>query len=148
MSEWITPKTNWSYSYDENGAYTGDTFEPADFNRIKNNIIYLKDLMQSLYAEKIIFNDSILDVYYGQENGLFASEMEAIQNNLESINNNSLQLAVGSKEIYTSNAAGKLVDELNRIEMSSHKLFTLLTNQKNNTTKLPFRLGNWKGVRT
>lgn len=147
MSEWITPKINWSISYDETGLYTGDTFEPADYNRIKNNIIYLKDLRQSLYMKQIAFNDDLPDAYYGQENGLYASEFAMIQNYLDEINNNSLQLALGSKEIYHSNAAGRLVDELNRIESSTLRIHTLLINQENNRERLPLRMGNWKGVK-
>ena len=34
MSEWITPKTNWEPS---------DKFNFTDYNRIRNNLIYLKE---------------------------------------------------------------------------------------------------------
>lgn len=43
-SVWKQPKTDWKIEYDENGDYIGDYFEVADYNRIKNNLAYLKNI--------------------------------------------------------------------------------------------------------
>ena len=39
---WQTPKTDWHGAVDANGVYSGDRFNAADFNRIKNNLTYLR----------------------------------------------------------------------------------------------------------
>ena len=47
---WTTPKTDW-YGVSEDGVYRGDRFNAVDFNRIKNNLEYLRDLAQTMYEE-------------------------------------------------------------------------------------------------
>ena len=46
---WVTPKTDWQASYDENGNYTGDYFNIEDYNRIIGNLTYLKVLADTLF---------------------------------------------------------------------------------------------------
>ena len=48
---WETPKTDWHGSSDSDGVYTGDRFNAVDFNRIKNNLDYLRELAIKLYDE-------------------------------------------------------------------------------------------------
>ena len=48
---WITPKTDWWGRTDDEGVYTGDRFNAADFNRIKNNLDYLRNLAIKMYKE-------------------------------------------------------------------------------------------------
>ena len=40
---WSTPKTDWN-GETVDGVYTGDRFNAVDFNRIKNNLEYLREL--------------------------------------------------------------------------------------------------------
>ena len=40
---WTTPKTDWYGTTDADGVYIGDRFNAADFNRIKNNLDFLRD---------------------------------------------------------------------------------------------------------
>ena len=42
---WQTPKTDW-YGKVIEGVYVGDRFNAVDYNRIKNNLIYI-------YKEKL-----------------------------------------------------------------------------------------------
>ena len=48
---WQTPKTNWYGSVDANGHYEGDRFNAVDFNRIKNNLEYLREMAIKMYKE-------------------------------------------------------------------------------------------------
>lgn len=48
---WETPKTNWYGMTDTDGNYVGDRFNAVDFNRIKNNLTYLRELSIKLYEE-------------------------------------------------------------------------------------------------
>ena len=48
---WQTPKTDWHGGVDANGVYEGDRFNAVDFNRIKNNLQYLRDMAIKLYQE-------------------------------------------------------------------------------------------------
>ena len=42
---WTTPKTDWyGVTNPSDGVYTGDRFNAVDFNRIKNNLTYLREL--------------------------------------------------------------------------------------------------------
>ena len=47
---WSTPKTDW-FGRVEDGVYIGDRFNAVDFNRIKNNLEYLRGLAISMYEE-------------------------------------------------------------------------------------------------
>ncbi len=48
---WSTPKTDWFGSTDSEGVYTGDRFDAVDFNRIKNNLEYLRTLAIKMYDD-------------------------------------------------------------------------------------------------
>ena len=45
---WITPKTDW-YGEVVDGVYVGDRFNASDYNRIKNNLSYLRELAVQMY---------------------------------------------------------------------------------------------------
>ena len=47
---WSTPKTDWN-GETVDGVYTGDRFNAVDFNRIKNNLEYLRELAIKMYDE-------------------------------------------------------------------------------------------------
>ena len=48
---WETPKTDWHGRKNSEGVYTGDRFNASDFNRIKNNLTFLRDMAIKLYKE-------------------------------------------------------------------------------------------------
>ena len=49
---WTTPKTDWyGVTNPSDGVYTGDRFNAVDFNRIKNNLTYLRELALKMYDE-------------------------------------------------------------------------------------------------
>lgn len=144
---WAAPKTDWKIAYDENGNYAGDYFEPADYNRIKNNINYLRDLVKQLFDNKPEMYDLGEDVYYGSPNELKASWWTMLQDNLEKINKVSVNIDVGQRENYYSNTSGRLLEELIRIESATLRIYNKLNSISQNKVKLSFRLGNWKGIK-
>ncbi len=142
----ITPKTDWKCIYDASGSYIGDYFEPMDYNRIKNNINFLKDMAKELYDNAPEFTDLGEDRNYGSPERWRASWWTSLQDNLEQINLCSAKLIIGERENYRSNAAGKLVDELNRIEKATLDIFQRLKIVKKSKKRLSTRLGGAKGV--
>ena len=48
---WTTPKTDWYGYTDDDGIYHGDRFNTEDFNRIKNNLAYLREIAVAMYQE-------------------------------------------------------------------------------------------------
>ena len=144
-SVWKQPKTDWKIEYDENGDYIGDYFEVADYNRIKNNLAYLKELTELLYNTLPEYIDLGEDVTYGSAEPT-ASLMKKIQDDLKIINDFTVNVDIGTAASFKSNTAGYLKDELNRIEERSLLLYILLYGQKENKPKLALRLGHRKDV--
>lgn len=146
MSTWIPPKTDWKIAYDEQDNYTGDYLEPDDYNRIKNNIAFLRDYCTAMYDNSADCHDLGEDVFYGSTNELRASWWGLLQEDFERINEASTKLDIGTKEPYQSNGAGYLVDELNRIERACLAMYEILEGIKKNKRRLSFRLGSQRGV--
>ena len=47
---WTAPKTDWKVTYGPDGEYTGDFFNVEDYDRIKQNIEYLREYAYFLYG--------------------------------------------------------------------------------------------------
>ena len=144
---WITPKTDWSEQYDDAGVYIGDFVNVSDYNRIKNNLLYLRELASSLVGRmpRIIVGadkHEIDDAHPDWENdNYFADEWNLIEDALETIDDALRWIDFGEKQTFYDN--GRFIDatELNRIEGASLKLYELLENSIENKTRLAFRLG-------
>lgn len=131
---WITPKTNW---------LKNDYFNAEDFNRIKNNLIYLRELAIKLYKEfeiQQISEDKTYKDYF------YADEINLLENNLEKINQNTLNIIYGKKTIYMDNGNTMTYIELNRIESAIFDLYDKLSNQINGRRNLKFNLGKRGGL--
>ncbi|MDF2610036.1 MAG: hypothetical protein K0R92_1510 [Lachnospiraceae bacterium] len=128
------PKITWTIN---------DYFNVEDYNRIKNNLQWLKDYSLNLYRNFII-EDMGLDETY---NGLpYADMINAIENNLETISSNTIPSAfTGQTMQYSENGAFIDYVELNRVESIIKRLHDLLDGQYYGRNKLSFKL-NTKGV--
>lgn len=138
MSEWKTPKTDWYGYTDGDGLYHGDRFNTDDFNRIKNNLVYLRNLAVSLYPQFTLSNmgeDKSKDQYF------YAEEINTIENNLKVIAEKTFAPDIGESSLYVAN--GRLFDyqELNRIEGATLDMYNQLTNQYKGRRMLTFTLG-------
>ncbi len=136
--EWITPKTDWYGHTDENGDYQGDRFNAEDYNRIKNNIQYLRDLAVTMYVDFDI-QDMGKDKDYADYP--YADEINLIEDNLDVVAANTLRKDYGTKQIYTDNGTFIDYNELNRIESATFDLYKYLIAQYEGRRMLTFRLG-------
>lgn len=137
MAEWQTPKTDW-YGETVDGVYTGDRFNAVDFNRIKNNLIYLRDLAIKMYKEFDIATVSN-DKSYGDYP--YADEINTIESNLETINSNTLNRSYGDSRKYNDNGAFIDYTELNRIESAELDLYNRLSNQRDGRRMFTWNFG-------
>lgn len=139
---WQTPKTNWYGAISADGIYEGDRFNAADFNRIKNNLEYLRDLAVKLYDE---FSIVSLGADRTPADYFYADEINQMEENLSTINQQTINRAYGSAPTYTAN--GKIMDyaELNRLESAILDLYNRLTNQYNGRRKFTWNFGMKEG---
>lgn len=133
-----TPKTNWQGYVDNNGNYIGDRFNAGDFNRIKNNLEYLKELAIKLY-------DSFSIVSLGADKTpadyFYADEINALEENLDTINKNTLNMSYGTSPVYNDNGNTMDFIELNRLEGAILDLYDKLTNKSNGRRMFTWNFG-------
>lgn len=133
---WIKPKTDWA---------SQDTFNFSDYNRIKNNIAYLRER-----AVKLVKPFEIQDM--GDDMTSYAELFEAskfntIEQNLETINNNAYLKDYGTKQTFYDNGVFIAYAELNRIESATLDIYNMLGRQEIGLRRLAFRLGAGREVR-
>lgn len=122
---WSTPKTDWN-GETVDGVYIGDRFNAVDFNRIKNNLEYLRELAIKMYEE---FSIQSLGSDRTPKDFFYADEINALEDNLKTINNNSLQRSYGNVPVYVDNGNTMNFKELNRLESAILDLYEKLTNE-------------------
>lgn len=135
--KWTEPKTNWSAE---------DRFNIADFNRIKNNILWLHQKAIMLYK-----NFNIEDM--GEDVTTFKSYwnvafFNAFETNIEAINKSIYTQDFGISQKFFENGPFIKFDELNRIENSCLSMKEVLERQESGLKRLPIRLGNMKGIKS
>lgn len=124
---WTTPKTDWyGVTNPSDGVYTGDRFNAVDFNRIKNNLTYLRELALKMYDGFSIVSlgaDRTYSDYF------YADEINQLEENLKTVNNGSLKRDYGNPPIYVDNGNVMDFQELNRLEGAILDLYDRLTNE-------------------
>lgn len=122
---WSTPKTDW-HGETVDDVYVGDRFNAVDFNRIKNNLEYLRGLAIKMYEEFSIHslgNDRTPKDYF------YADEINQLEENLTTINSKTLKRSYGTPPIYVDNGNVMDFNELNRLESAILDLYNKLTNE-------------------
>lgn len=135
---WVTPKTDWHGSTNADGIYTGDRFNAIDFNRIKNNFEYLRDLSTLMYNEfdiETLGEDRTPVDYY------YADEINRLEQNLITINENTLKRSYESPRTYFANGNTMNFTELNRLESATLDLYNRLTNQHDGRRMFTWNFG-------
>ncbi len=140
---WITPKTNWNGGTAADGTYIGDRFNAVDFNRIKNNLDYLRELAIKLYDEFAI-NDLGSD--RTPADYFYADEINQLEENLTIINNNTLKRHYGTAPTYVNNGRTMDFTELNRLESAILDLYNRLTNQSEGRRMFQWNFGIKEGL--
>ena len=135
---WETPKTDWHGERDEHGNYKGDRFNAADFNRIKNNLQFLRDKAITLYNEFDIVSlgeDRTPRDYY------YADEINQLEDNLNTVNSHTFRKNYGSAPRYVDNGNTPNFAELNRLEGAILDIYNKLTTQAENRRTLVWNFG-------
>lgn len=135
---WVTPKTDWNGDTAADGTYIGDRFNAVDFNRIKNNLDYLRELAIKLYdkfAINALGSDRTPADYF------YADEINQLEENLTIINSNTLKRYYGTAPIYVDNGRTMDFAELNRLESAILDLHDRLTNQSNGRRMFQWNFG-------
>lgn len=135
---WTTPKTDWHGGLNVEGVYEGDRFNATDFNRIKNNLAYLRDLAITLYEEFSIVslgNDRTPADYF------YADEINQLEANLVTINQNTINRSYGTAPTYVENGNTMDYTELNRLESATLDLYNRLTNQSEGRRMFTWNFG-------
>ena len=122
---WSTPKTDWNGETVDD-VYIGDRFNAVDFNRIKNNLEYLRELAIKMYEE---FSIQSLGSDRTPKDFFYADEINALEDYLKTINNNSLKRSYGNVPVYVDNGNTMDFKELNRLESAILDLYEKLTNE-------------------
>lgn len=138
---WIQPKTNWQGGYNNAGEYTGDYFNLADYNRIKNNLQELRDMAIKLYPEFSIATGADWTSYATIPR---AADINQLETNLETIRSKTFLFQTGTRKTYFGNAAAIDYIELNRLESATLLIYKNLIGQSKGKRRLSFRLGGIK----
>ena len=132
---WIEPKTNWEST---------DYFNIEDYNRIVGNLTYLKDLSLELFKD-FTTEDMVGSKDYSSM--IYAREINAIENNLETVNINTYNFDIGDTKEFYPNKTTPLWSEFNRIESAMLLLHNTMLAHKNALPRLAFTLGGQKGLK-
>lgn len=135
---WVTPKTDWYGVTDSDGKYVGDRFNARDFNRIKNNLEYLREQAIELYEE---FSINSLGTDRSVEDYFYADEINQLEDNLNTVNDNTLKRYYGTAPTYYDNGITMDYAELNRLEGAILDLYNKFTNQYEGRRTLEWNLG-------
>lgn len=135
---WVTPKTDWFGAVDNEGKYHGDRFNASDFNRIKNNLEYLKDMANKLYKE---FSIGSLGTDRTPADFFYADEINQLETNLNTINSNTLRMSYGSAPVYNENGLTMDFTELNRLEGAILDLYDRLHNESEGRRMFTWNFG-------
>ena len=113
---WQEPKTDWTVN---------DYFNYTDYNRIKNNIAYLREQADFPYAE----------------------EFNAMEDNLESLKNNTYAFYDGEHKNWYANNRTPTFEDFNRLESACLKLYDGFNRQEAIKRRLGFKLGQMSCLR-
>lgn len=137
VSLWHSPKTDWKST---------DRFNFEDYNRIKNNLVYLHEFAVSMWKS---FNISDMGEDIREYTVVWDVDIfNLFESNLDVINKNIFTQDFGVSQRFFENGSFIKWNELNRIESAILSMNDLLERQKAGLRRLGFRLGSLKGVRT
>lgn len=134
---WITPKTNW-YGTTVDGVYKGDHLNASDYNRIKNNLEYLRELAGKLYPE-FSYTATLSDKTAGDF--FYADEFNQLENNLTLLNSKTLKKNYGTAQYFSDGGQFITYTELNRIEKACLDLYNVLTASYEGRRKFQWQFG-------
>ena len=139
--EWSEPKVDWSGAWDGE-TYVGDYFSYIDYNRIKNNTLFIIGDASQMYQ--------VTSVDLGAEKDeadlVYADEINAIEQALFTLDEETYGFEYKQKTWY-ENRNVPTADDYNRIERMQLKLYENLVAQRKAQRRLAFTLGGQKGFK-
>lgn len=133
---WTEPKTDW---------VSTDYVNYSDYNRIKNNIEYLRDLSLELFPD-FPFEDMGDDKNsYAQYP--YADEFTALEDNLESLRQNTFLFDDANAKEWYDNMPTPTYEDFNRLERACLLFYNGFNNVSKNKERLSFRLGAFKTIK-
>lgn len=135
MAIWQTPKTDWTAS---------DRMNYRDYNRIRNNIMYLKDEAAEMFGNFDI-EDMGQEIESPEENWK-VKYFNAFEENVDIINKNMMSKDYGFKQTFYPNGIFIGYAELNRIEGAILGMKSTIDGIIAGRRRLTFRLGYPKGL--
>ena len=132
---WIEPKIDWVAT---------DYFNIEDYNRIVGNLTYLKSFSEQLFRSYDLLEMEQEKTYSSM---IYAREINAIENNLETVNINTYNFDIGDTKEFYPNKTTPLWSEFNRIESAMLLLHNTMLAHKNALPRLAFTLGGQKGLK-
>lgn len=134
---WQTPKTDWKVTYDSNGNYLGDFFEVKDYQRIRGNLLFLKEEGEKIFSAMEIPEIPNVSINsYG-----YASYINALEKSLEEIIVSSVNPGIPPTKTWKANGAAPSYADLNRIEGATQSLYDTFNMAKTTLVKLPLEMG-------
>lgn len=135
VSKWHEPKTNWT---------SADRFNIEDYNRIKNNLVYLNERASALWKPFEIEN---MGADIEEYTAYWPVEVFNMwERNLETVNQIILTQDYGSSQQFFENGPFIQYGELNRIESAILSMRDILDRQEAGLRRLSFRSGAFKEV--
>lgn len=134
---WQTPKTDWTVRYDSSGNYVGDYFEAKDYQRIRGNILHLKEMGEATFS--VVNLPDIPEVTVASYG--FASYMNALERSLDAIKKATLDPGIPATKTWSGNGAAPMYYDLNRIESATLSFYNVFLGIKDSLVKLSFEMG-------
>ncbi len=135
--KWIPPKTNWKIQRDEKGNYQGDYFEIEDYQRICNNLEYLRIQMKKLgYPIQEIRFPVVAKTDF-----CTAEMIGAIEEGVQALAVGVFCDMVEPRKQWIANGSAPMAQDLNRFERTTNTVYRLILQQQMALPKLAIRLG-------
>jgi len=127
---WKTPKTDWK---------AGDYFNYTDYNRIADNLVFIKEFVKKFSAR--IINLKRMGNKIGYSDFLEPEEVNNFQHNLNAINNQITHYDLGEDTVYVKAGHTPTNEQWNRIESFTYDIYDYMRS-RTTTTRLTQKLGN------
>lgn len=134
---WTEPKINWSAAKDSNGKYVGDYFNATDYQRIKSNLTYLRELAGSMYPAIVL--PAIPDRAVGD--GLYTADINALERSLDALVAGTFDPGIPARKTWASGVPCPLAEDIERIERSCLQLYNTWIGQQVCLPRLVLILG-------
>lgn len=133
---WSNPKTNWT---------ADDRMNFEDYNRIKNNILYVWDSAKDIWGNFEI--QDMGDDITSEEGSWQAKYFNTFESNVDIINQNMLTQDYGIRQTFYENGPFIQYWELNRLERAILGMKRIADGKEAGQVRLSFRLGAPKGLK-